>query len=139
MRGAKQTAARRRNERNQAVRDAVEEATRWWEALQTSRAQIESFTAEVRSTKIALEGVEQEALVGSRTVLDVLDAKQEHLDARVSLVRAKRDEIVATFQVRATVGSLTAKSLDLPVTYYDPTRHYDSIRNKWFGLRIEGE
>ena len=53
--------------------------------------------AEVRAAQIALEGVQQEALVGSRTVLNVLDAEQELLDAKVDLVKAERDEIVARF------------------------------------------
>lgn len=139
VRAAKQIVVQRRNERNQAVRDAVEAATRAWEALQTAQAQIVSFTAEARASGIALEGVEQEARVGSRTVLDVLDAEQELLNARVSLTRAKRDEVVATYQLRAAVGRLTAESLGLEVDYYDPGRHYDGVRNKWFGTRIDGE
>jgi outer membrane protein TolC len=135
VREAKQTAAQRRNERNQAVRDAVEGATRAWEALATARAQIDSFKSQIRASTIALEGVQQEALVGSRTVLDVLDAEQELLDAKVILVRAERDEIVATFQLRVTTGQLTAKSLGLPVEYYDPERHYRNVRGRWFGTK----
>jgi outer membrane protein len=139
VRAAKQTAAQLRNERNQAVRDAVEGATRAWEALATARAQIASFESQIKASTIALEGVQQEALVGSRTVLDVLDAEQELLDARVSLVRAERDQIVATFQLREATGQLTAKSLSLPVTYYDPERHYRSVRGRWFGTRIRNQ
>ena len=135
VREAKQTAAQLRNERNQAVRDAVEGATRAWEALSTARAQIDSFQSQIKASTIALEGVQQEALVGSRTVLDVLDAEQELLDARVSLVRAERDEIVATFQLREATGQLTAGSLGLSVEYYDPERHYRSVRGRWFGTR----
>ena len=110
-----------------------------WENLETARAQIRSFSAEVRAAEIALEGVQQEALVGSRTVLDVLDAEQELLDARVSLVRAERDEIVAAYQLRSSVGRLTAESLDLPVKRYDFTKNYRRVRNKWFGLGIDKE
>ncbi len=139
VRAAKQTVGQRRNERNRAVRDAVEEATRGWEALQTARAQIRSFTAEVRATGIALEGVQQEALVGSRTVLDVLDAEQEILDARVSLARAQRDELVAAYQLRSAVGQLTAEALELPVERYDFTGHYRRVRDKWFGLGVGRE
>ncbi len=139
VRESKQVVAQRRDERNTAVRDAIEQATRGWEAVQTARAQIRSFTAEVRATTIALEGVQQEALVGSRTVLDVLDAEQELLDARVNLVRAERDEVVAAYQLRSAVGQLTAESLKLPVEKYDFTRNYRRVRNKWFGLGVEKE
>lgn len=136
IRASKQTAAQRRNERNQAMRDAVEGATTAWEALITSRARIDSFKSQIEAGKIALEGVQQEALVGSRTVLDVLNAEQELLDARVSLVRAERDNIVATYQLREATGQLTAKSLALPVTYYDTEKHYNDVRGRWFGTRI---
>jgi TolC family type I secretion outer membrane protein len=139
VREAKQVVAQRRNERNRAVRDAREEGTRAWEDLETARAQIRSFTAEVRATTIALEGVQQEALVGSRTVLDVLDAEQELLDASVSLVRAERDEVVAAYQLRRAVGRLTAESLKLPVKKYDFTSNYRRVRNKWFGLGVDKE
>ena len=139
VRAAKQTVGQRRNELNQAVRDSIEAGTRAWEALETARAQIRSFTAEVRATSIALEGVQQEALVGSRTVLDVLDAEQEALDARVNLTRAQRDEVVATFELRAAVGELTAQKLNIPVTPYDPVRHYDRVRGKWFGIQVDKE
>jgi len=136
IRAAKQIVAQRRNERNQAVRNSREEGTRAWENLETARAQIRSFTAQVRANEIALEGVQQEALVGSRTVLDVLDAEQELLDARVSLVRAERDEMVASYQLRSAVGRLTAESLSLPVKAYDFTKYYRRVRNKWSGLSV---
>lgn len=138
VREAKQLAGQRRREFDRAMRDAVERATRAWEALQTARAQIKAFTAEVRATTIALEGVEQEAAVGSRTVLDVLDAEQELRDAKVSLVGAERDEVVASFDLRASIGKLTAENLALPVELYDLERNYRAVRNKWFGMGITG-
>ena len=75
-----------------------------------------AFSAAVKAAEIALEGVrEEEANVGSRTVLDVLDAEQELLDARVGLVRAMRDELVATYQLRqADRGSDGRKARDCP-------------------------
>ena len=139
VRAAKQTVAQRRNERNQAVRDAVEEATRAWEAHETAQAQIRAFNAEVEATRIALEGVKQEALVGSRTVLDVLDAEQELLNALVSLARADRDQVVAAYRLRAAVGQLIAQELKLPVSFYDPKRNYRRVRTKLFGTGTESK
>jgi TolC family type I secretion outer membrane protein len=139
VRQAKQVAAQRRRELDRTIRDVVERATRGWEALATARAQIKSFTAEVRAATIALEGVEQEASVGSRTILDVLDAEQELLDAKVNLVRAERDEVVAAFDLVAAIGDLTAKKLALPVKLYDLGAHYRAVRNKWIGSGIQAE
>ncbi|HMB74957.1 MAG TPA: TolC family outer membrane protein [Kiloniellaceae bacterium] len=134
VRQAKQTASQRRIEVDAARVRAREDAIRAWESHQTAKAQIESFKAEVRATEIALEGVRQENLVGSRTILDVLDAEQEVLDAQVSLVASQRDELVAAYAVRQAVGRLTAAALGLDVPIYNPDRNYEAVRNRWYGL-----
>ncbi len=93
----------------------------------------------MRAAEIALDGVRQEAEVGSRTTLDVLDSEQELLDARVSLVRAERDEYVAGFELRAAIGRLSAFDLNLPVDRYDPTLNYNHTRGKIIGKGLQGE
>ena len=123
----------------QSQRDAVEEATRAWNALETASAEIGSFSKQVEANRIALDGVEKEAEVGARTVLDVLDAQQELLNSQVSLVRAERDQVVAAFQLKASVGVLTARQLNLSVDYYDPDLHFRQVRNAWFGGSSVGD
>jgi outer membrane protein len=139
IREAKQIAAQRRTQVEDTIRRAREDATRTWETLTTARARIQAFQAQIRANEIALEGVEQEARVGSRTVLDVLDAEQELLDAKVNLVRAQRDEIVSGFQLAAAMGRLTAQHLKLPVEVYDPTVYYNKTRDRWIGTSTGGE
>jgi outer membrane protein len=139
VREAKQTASQRKILVEDTLRRAKEDATRTWEALTTARARIQAFQAQIRANEIALEGVEQEARVGSRTVLDVLDAEQELLDAKVNLVRAQRDEIVSGFQLAAAIGRLTAQNLKLPVEVYDPTLNYARTRDRWIGTDIGEE
>ncbi len=134
VRKAKQEAAQRRLEHEDDRRVAIEGARTAWEDLQTARARIEAFKIEIKSSEIALEGVRQEANVGSRTVLDVLDAEQELLDAQVNLVRAQRDGFVAATELTAAVGKLTAKEYNLEVDYYDETVHYNKVRDKFYGL-----
>ncbi len=133
VREARQQVNQARQDIETQRRFAAQTATSSWRALQTARAQIESFEAEVRATAIALDGVQQEAQVGARTVLDILDAEQEALNAKVSLVTARRDVIVAAYQVLASVGMLTAQDLALQVPYYDPDQHYDEVRLKLWG------
>ena len=136
IRAAKHTVVQRRNELLLAVRGAVTTATKRWEDYKTAEAGIAAFSEAVRAARIALEGVEQEALVGSRTVLDVLDAEQELLDARVSLVRARRDLVVATYALRSAVAELTAEGLELEVELYDPRENYRKTRQRWYGTDI---
>lgn len=138
VREDKQAANQRRIEIIETRRRIRQECTDAWEQLLTSRAQIFSFTAETRATRIALEGVREENLVGQRTILDVLDAEQEFLDAQINLTRAQRDETVASFVVLQCLGRLTAADLALPVEIYDPDVDYRAVRNRWFGLTAPG-
>ncbi|MBT4932766.1 MAG: TolC family outer membrane protein [Rhodospirillaceae bacterium] len=139
LRAARQTASQRRRQIDTARRDATEIATRAWENLQTSRARILSLNAQIKASEVALEGVQREASVGSRTVLDVLDAEQELLDAKVNVVSAERDETIAIFELKSAIGELTASHLSLPVEAYDSTSHYNEVRQKWFGGGIKND
>ncbi len=137
VRQAKQVASQRLVEIEQARRDAVEGATIGWEQLVATRARMEALEAEVRAQEIALDGVKQEALVGTRTVLDELDAEQELLNARVDLVEAQRNEVVASLVLAASVGLLSAEPLELDVPRYDVREHYQKVRSRWLGTGVE--
>ena len=129
LRKAKIDAGKSKIDLENTRRTVLENVENAWESLKSARAQIKSFKAQIIAAEIALEGVQREASVGSRTVLDVLDAEQELLDARVSLVGAQRDEVVASFQLKEATGQLTAKNLELPVTFFDPTNYYNKVRD----------
>lgn len=133
LRQSKQNVVENRRILDQTRQDAVEAATSAWNNLQTARAALTSFRKAVQANEVALEGVQREAEVGARTVLDVLDAEQELVDSQVNLVGAQRDEIVATFNLKTAIGELSARALNLPVDYYDPSVHYQDVRNRWFG------
>ncbi|MGQ0444771.1 MAG: TolC family outer membrane protein [Beijerinckiaceae bacterium] len=106
-----------------------------WGQLDTARAVIQSSKAAVKSNEIALDSIRQEALVGQRTTFDILFQQQKLLDARVVLVTAQRDRVVASYAVMAAIGRLSADNLNLNVTQYDPTIHFDQVKDKWIGLR----
>ena len=133
VRQAKQLYQQALRQLDEARRSADQQAIAAWQALETAQAQIKSFEEQVRATDIALEGVRQEQSVGARTVLDVLDAEQESLNAKVSLVTAQTNLVIARYQVLQAIGRLTAKDLALDVPLYNPTQHYNQIRDKWWG------
>ncbi len=139
VRQLRQTNNQRRIEVEESRRAVIEDVTQSWERLQTASARIRSRADQVAAAEVALDGVRQEAEVGSRTVLDVLDAEQELLDARVALVATERDEYVAGFDLRAAIGRLTAEDLGLPVEIYDPTKYYDAVRNKLIGANVDSQ
>ena len=139
LREARQDVGKSALDMDKVKRDAEEIATKAWESVQTARARIKSFTSQIKASDIALEGVQREASVGSRTVLDVLDAEQELLDAKVNLVRAQRDDVVASYELLEATGGLTAKKIGLSVKIYDPRLHYREVRDKWAGMSSAGE
>ena len=131
-RAAIETASRLRAATENHRRIAVEQAVRAWENLASARARLESLSTEVRASEIALDGLQQEAEVGTRTLLDVLDAEQDLLDARVNVVRTKQAEAVASYQLAAAMGRLTAEAQQVPVPLYDYRENYDRVRSlRW--------
>jgi outer membrane protein len=90
----------------------------------------------VTGAEVALNGVREEARVGQRTTLDVLNAQQTLVNARVALVVAEHDRVVASYTVLSSVGSLSPQGLGLPTEIYDPMVHYQQVRKAWGGVRI---
>ncbi|HUB48338.1 MAG TPA: TolC family outer membrane protein [Acetobacteraceae bacterium] len=115
-------------------RAAVQEAVNYWGTLVAATASVASTRSQIRANEIALEGVEREAIVGSRTTLDVLNAQQTLLTSRVSLVQDLAQLVTASYEVAAAIGRLTARDLHLPVPLYDDTAYYNAVKNKWAGL-----
>jgi outer membrane protein len=107
-----------------------------WGGLDAAKAQVESTTARVNAAENALNGVREEARVGQRTTLDVLNAQQELVNARVALVTAQHGRVVASYTLLAAVGALSMQRLGLNVQIYDPMVHYQQVRDAWVGLRL---
>jgi TolC family type I secretion outer membrane protein len=133
IRQAKQLVGQRRNELDSARRQAAETVIRAWRNLDSARSRVLSFEAQVRANEVALNGVRQEALVGSRTTLDVLNAEQELLNSQVNLLQARHDTQVSYYGVLSGIGRLTARSLGLPVEYYDEEKYYKEVGSRWIG------
>jgi outer membrane protein len=106
-----------------------------WGQLLAAKAQIEAAIRQNDAAERALKGVRDEALAGQRTTLDVLNAEQALVNARVALIIAQHDRVVASYSLLSAVGRLSAEVLRLPVMIYDPSMHYQQVRDAWFGLR----
>jgi outer membrane protein len=135
IRQAKETLGQRRLDLDTAREQVQQTVTQAWGQLEAAKAQIEATTAQVAATEIALNGVREEARVGQRTTLDVLNAQQDLVNARVALVTAQRDRVVASYTLLASTGALSPQILKLRIQTYDPVVHYHQIRDSWFGVR----
>ena len=118
------------------ARDTVRQnVVQAWGQLEASKANIEATRAQVQASEIALNGVREEARVGQRTTLDVLNAQQVLVNARVALVTAQHDRVVASYTLLASVGRLSAQVLGLKVPVYNAVVHYQQVRDSWAGVR----
>lgn len=104
-----------------------------------ARAGREAYEGQVRASRVAFEGVREEANLGSRTTLDVLNAEQQLLDAQTSLVSAQVDEVVASYGILASMGLLTAEHLRLNVQLYDATEYYNLVKGAPLASSAQGQ
>ena len=118
------------------VRAAVVSA---WGVFDNSDAVLKADQSQVKASEIALSGVREEAKVGQRTTLDVLNAEQALLNARVQLVSAQRDRVVASYALLSAIGRLSPQIIGLSTAPYNPTAHYNAVKDKWIGLRTPDE
>jgi outer membrane protein len=135
IRQAKETQGQKRTElavaRDQ-VRATVLQA---WAQVEAAKKSIESTRAQVKSAEAALNGVRDEARLGQRTTLDVLNAQQELVNARIAAVSAERDRVVNSYALLAAIGGLSPQNLGLHVAIYEPQTHYKAVRDAWTGVR----
>jgi TolC family type I secretion outer membrane protein len=137
VRKAKQSASEKQINIVSATRAVRQDVTSSWSVLSATTDSIVAARAQVDAAQKALDGLNQEYLVGSRSTIDVLNAEQEVLNARIELVSAEHDQVVASYQLLAAIGELTARNLGLPGPYYDAEAHYQSVKDKWIGLDAE--
>ncbi len=133
IRQARQLQQQTRQKLEDARNVAMQTVTSAWATYGAAKASIDSTRQQVKANEIALEGVQREALVGSRTTLDVLNAEQTLLDSRVQLITNLANLVNASYQVAAAAGRLTARDLKLNVPLYDETAYYNAVRNRWIG------
>lgn len=136
-RAAEQKVTEQRMRLEEARHQAYEDASSSWQNLDTSRNTLAADQAEKDAADLALQNVREEAKVGTRTTLDVLNAEQELIDAQSGIIQAEHDIAVAILQVRSATGNLTAVALRLPVDLYDPNKHYETARSQWIGFSDE--
>jgi outer membrane protein len=135
IRQAKETLGQRRLDFDTARDTARQFVVQSWGQLQAAKSNIDATTSQVQAAEIALNGVREEARVGQRTTFDVLTAQQTLVNARVALVTAQHDRVVASYTLLASIGRLAPQVLGLRVPVYDAVVHYQQVRDSWAGVR----
>lgn len=100
-----------------------------WAQVSVAQARLQASQRQVRAAQVAYEGFREEARLGARTTLDVLNAEQELLDARANRITAEIDQYVAIYTLLSAMGLLTVDHLDLGVVTYDPADYYNAVKD----------
>ena len=112
------------------VRHQVEQGVvNAYSLLEVANASRQASERQIRASRVAFRGVREEATLGARTTLDVLNAEQELLDAEAGLITAQSDEVRAAYGVLSSMGLLTAEHLGLAVQVYDPAAYYNLVKD----------
>ena len=135
IRQSKETLEQQRLSLEQVRDQARADLVTAWGQLVAGKAQVTAAQSQVEASEIAYLGTTKEAQVGQRTVIDILNAQQTLVNARVALVTAQHDRVVASYAVLNGVGRLSPQVLHLSTPTYDPSVHYQQVRDKWFGVR----
>jgi outer membrane protein len=135
IRQSKETLGQKRLDLDTARDTVRQNVVQAWGQLDAAKANIDATQAQVQASEIALNGVREEARVGQRTTFDVLTAQQTLVNARVALVTAQHDRVVASYTLLSAVGRLSPQVLGLRVPVYDAAIHYKQVRDSWAGVR----
>ena len=135
VRQSKETLGQARIQVDSVRRTVEQNIVTFWAQLQASQASIAANRAQVKAAQLALQGVVEERKVGQSTTLDVLETQTNVLNAQESLAQSERDAVVNSYSLLNWVGRLTVSRLNLRVAKYKPKKHYEAVKDKWFGLR----
>ena len=116
------------------IKYALRETEILWIDLNSLNAQIISINSTINANEMAAEGVKKEYEVGSRTLLDVLDAEQDLLEEKVEIIKVKRDKFVTIFKLIASMGKLSSTNLNIEVSSHDHEKNYVAVKNMWLGF-----
>ncbi len=138
IRQKRQLAIQKKKQKVDTVREILKSVEISWRFLKNAEAQIKAFKSTVKANEIALQGVQEESVVGTRTTLDVLDAEQELLESRINLINAEQDLHIASYKLLKDIGLLNVRELNLKVEKYDPENNYKKIKKIWIGIQNNG-
>jgi len=127
----RETAEKARLAIETARRKVTQQLVEAWETYIAAKANVQQYKAQVNANQVSLEGTRQEMLVGSKILLDVLNAQRELVNSQLNLVRAEQNYHQSAYSILALMGRLNAFDMKLKVKRYDPTVHYHDVRNSW--------
>lgn len=127
----REVAEQRRIQIETARRKVIQQLVEAWETYLSAKANVVSYQTQVKSNEVSLEGTRQEMLVGSKILLDVLNAQRELVNSQLRLVQAEQTYYQNAYNVLAIMGRLNAMDMNLKVKKYDPKVHYHDVRNSW--------
>jgi outer membrane protein len=135
IRQSKESLGQQRLNLDYVRRQARTSVSQSWAQLVAAKGELQKAKEQVAAAEAALNGMLKEIRVGERTTLDLLIVDQNLVNARTALITAQHDRVVYSFALLASAGRLSPTELKLPTEIYDPSIHYQQVRDAWVGLR----
>ena len=125
------TAEQKRLSIETARRQTIEQLNSTWKLYEAAKSNVVFYSEQVKANRLALDGTEQELKVGSKILLDVLNAQSRLVESQLNLVRAENQYFQAAYQIISLMGQLTAHDMKLKVDVYNVNVHYENVRYRW--------
>jgi outer membrane protein len=140
IRQSKETLGQQQLSLDLVLRQTRASVVQYWAQVEATKGELKKATEQVAAAEAALNGMLKEIRVGERTTLDLLIVQQNLVNARTALITAQHDRVVSSYYLLATTGRLSPAELALPTEIYDPSGHYQQVRDAWVGVRTpEGQ
>ena len=108
--------------------------TNSWSNYNASLSKIEAYKSQIKANEKYLEGLNQELMLGERTLLDILDAEEELIESEYNLIKSYEENFNSYYEILFYLGDLDAKKLGLKVDLFDDSENYNNVKFKWLDI-----
>ncbi len=105
-----------------------------WSGFNSSKSKIDAYKTQIEANRKYLEGLNQEMMLGERTLIDILDAEEELIESEYNLIKSFEENFNSYFEILFYIGELNSKSLNLKVNFFDETKNFNEVKFKWLDI-----
>ena len=105
-----------------------------WSGFNSSKSKIDAYKNQIEANRKYLEGLNQEMMLGERTLIDILDAEEELIESEYNLIKSFEENFNSYFEILFYIGELNSKSLNLKVNFFDETKNFNEVKFKWLDI-----
>ena len=105
-----------------------------WSGFNSSKSKIDAYKTQIEANQYYLEGLNQEMMLGERTLIDILDAEEELIESEYNLIKSFEENFNSYFEILFYIGELNSKSLNLKVNLFNENKNFNEVKFKWLDI-----